>query len=372
MRGKKLLQSMLSIFLAGTAFAADPVTVSAEGVEFSLYRVSNETVYADENGDAVVEVGIEVNGEGSAEDVHLQWYEIDEQDYSETLLEGATETVLIVHDVDDYDHFYRCIGTDDAGNTDSIDFNVWPWEENIESGFSIWCKDSSYVEADKNGEVNLQVVIDTWGTITKRDISLQWYEIDSYDDSEVLLPGEISDVLHLTGITESRNFRCAGTDNNGNTVTADFYVYAYEPDFSLYSLNDETSRADENGNAVLEVEVSVWGTVSEEDISLQWYKLNPYLDDDTGVLLNGETSTVLQLSNVTEYSKYRCVGTDQDGFSNYVDLYVYPWSSSQEPIGFDMYEDEYIVKADQNGTAKLKVYVYVYDDSHSEDDISLQ
>ena len=128
-----------------------------------------------------------------------------------------------------------------------------------------------------------------------------------------LLQGMLSLLLMCTAVT-------------ANTVPA----AAEESGFGI-TANETGIEADENGNAVLEVNLQTENEEYRESVALQWYEVQNVQEEETLIKIDGETSETLNLSGITEEKDYKCVGTGEDGSESSVYIHVYPTAAPEEP-----------------------------------------
>ena len=97
-----------------------------------------------------------------------------------------------------------------------------------------------------------------------------------------------------------------------------------EEDFELWPVGSNVVKADENGTAILEVEI--WNG-DTNTVSLQWYEEKLVDGNQEDVPIEGATGLALYVTDVTEERQFVCEGKHiTTGNTDTLTFYVYPYS----------------------------------------------
>ncbi|MCD8134292.1 MAG: hypothetical protein LUE19_10660, partial [Clostridiales bacterium] len=199
---------------------------------------------------------------------------------------------------------YRCVVTDDDGNTVTSDAATLTVSE---AGFSITLQPSDYtglvgstatftVEADGTG-LTYQWQYLNAGGVTWRDSSMT---------------GATTAALSVT-MTEARDgqqYRCIVTDENGNSVTSEAATLSLPSAGSIVITAQPTDCAGAVGDtATFIVEATGSG------LSYQWQYLNAGASTWRDSGMDGADTAALSvpITDARDGQQYRCVVTDEDG-----------------------------------------------------------
>ena len=146
-------------------------------------------------------------------------------------------------------------------------------------------------------------------SVKSGDITYQWY---TGDDEPI--EGATGDSYTTPAITEYTEYYCEVTDSYEKTETVWFYV-SVDSGLTAKAKGEQGIKVSNNGSTTLEVIASVNDSVTNRDITYQWYR--EYYDVDKNgwydEKIDGATTGSYTAENITWYTKYYCKVTDAYG-----------------------------------------------------------
>ena len=215
-------------------------------------------------------------------------------------IEGETGNSISI-DAKECEKLYRCVISDGYGNSKNIDFGI-----SIYNALALYVKNTNkntvYMTAEPGSKKTLSV---TASGLNLDGITYQWYD-SSYDR----IPGA-TDTSYTTDVINSfdpcKYYYCEATDSYGNTATAHFTIYPTNS-IKAYVSGTKVTYITYNLKPGEDKKLSVDVVADDtEDIVYTWYKKND--DSYEYSIIEGETGSSLQVTNVSSYQIYRCIVT---------------------------------------------------------------
>ena len=241
-------------------------------------------------------------------EVHYQWYrgEYGMLDDNWTKMEYTESSYFYtaekVPENDNKADSFRCVVSDDYGNSEEVIFVIWV------SADTLTVKNYQQTYKMKNGTATLTMQAES--TLGEDALKYQWYSIDmeEEEDEEYTgdpLEGETGKTLTVENVTGHAKYKCEVTDDNEEGCTY-FDVYA---DSGLKVTYDENSFLVQPGADQI---LSVTATPSEK-VTYQWKQW----DEEYYEWLNieGANGATYQAENILRNSYYKCIVTDEAGYS---------------------------------------------------------
>lgn len=255
---------------------------NSEKIYFYITVNSGFVVYSEYNNYMTVKplesAKLEVSASVEAGTLSYQWY-------GDGLLEGETEEVLYLSNIDRTDS-YSCDISDDYGHSTSVYFYI-----TVDGGLAINNDPRNYITVKPLEDTDLTVLAE----VASGNITYQWY-----DDWSGKMSGETGATLHLTECTKSNTYYCYVEDGYGNRekvyfdVTVDSGLTVYETQYKkvLVKPGEDT-------------ELMVTAGVDFGAITYGWY--HEYGDKV------GTDEPTLYLKNITKNAVYYCYLDDNYG-----------------------------------------------------------
>ena len=215
-------------------------------------------------------------------------------------LEGETASTLQVEQVSKKEK-YECY-IDDGNEDCLVDYIIY-----ADAGVKI---DSGQRFDDVKSGDQVQMVMTDEASIPEGvSLNYKWYHSNRKTGEYDLIESEKSNSYTVTAGAYSEEYRCTAEDNYGNTY--DKYFWWWMNTLEYDSKKTQTQVwIPLNGNVVLEM----YASSSLGEVTYQWYKMDPENGDE--ITLEGETSSTLQLENVSKEEEYLCsVWDGNEGFS---------------------------------------------------------
>ena len=205
---------------------------------------------------------------------------------------------------------YRCVVSNEAGNSDEVVFTMLMW---IENDFDAYCpEEASIYYADPNTSAVLEVIVS--GNDLSRT-TFQWREVVDEDGRQEDIEGATGQTFTTPILDYVKTYVCVVEDG-----------YGYHDEIWIYVLINNALSI----NAVGDVYFSILPNESVEfavaanatdmtDLTYQWYYVESVFDEETGCynetwrLLDDKTGAVCQLESVNEAGQYVCRVTDKYG-----------------------------------------------------------
>ncbi len=265
------------------------LTVAADGpTEFSVAPTEPVTMK--------VSAGC-TNGE-----MTYQWYRYD------TLLEGETGSSLAILSATNNDSgSYRCVVTDEYGNTGSVYFSV-----GIDNNLTIRYLTPSTVYPAPDGTTTMTVQ----ASCSVGDVAYAWEKgVRTYDDYgywywSFTALSETGPSLTVTDASNEDKYVCHATDAYGSSTSLQFYVSI--PDNGNIWIQSVVYNADEPGGEAM-VSLSVWS--SQGPLTYTWYRRDG--DEGEQTQIQGVTGPQLIIQNVTSPIDIQCEISNKTGMTTY-------------------------------------------------------
>ena len=260
----------------------------ADGYSWNGESSYEQSLYYDMGTMAILEAPeVSSNIPGIEQKLNYQWYKQDTSTNNRVMLEGETNSKLIVK-VDDRYEIYWCEVTTSEPMDDTITnrFN----DAKLEAEYDITGRATESITfTNGNSYAYSNVAVKPKGSVTLKTqavkfaypdtLTYQWYVVDNASNFQVtLLKGENGSTLKLDNVEKNRQYMCSITSPYSTNAVNESFMVNVDNEFYLKGTRDQSrsvvKSVDKGSKVTLKVP-EVQG-IDIEDLTYRWYDYKTY------------------------------------------------------------------------------------------------